>query len=157
MPPSAPLTTAHPTRPGVRISTDPGAVDLTAVHAFLTTAYWCEGISRELLARAVEGCLPFSLFDREAQIGFARVITDRATFAYLADVYVLEGYRGHGLGQWLVATIIAHPDLQGLRRFVLATRDARTLYARFGFGPLRAPDRHMEIVRHDPYKARPPA
>lgn len=153
----APTTTkfeiSHPERASLRITTDPAAVDIDAVHAFLTTAYWCEGISRELVARAAAGSIAFSMFDGNTQIGFARVITDCATYAYLADVYVLDTYRGHGLGKWLVATIMSHPDLQGLRRFSLATRDAHTLYAAFGFTPLNAPDRHMEIVKRNPYKA----
>lgn len=139
-----------------RITSDPAAVDLDAVHAFLSTSYWAAGIPRALLARAIAGSLPFSLFAQDRQVGFARVITDRATFAYLADVYVLEEFRGRQLGQWLVQTILAHPDLHGLRRFSLATRDAHTLYARFGFTPLRAPERHMEIVRLDPYAAGAP-
>ena len=137
-----------------RITTDPAAVDLDAVHAFLASAYWSEGIPRDLLARAIAGSLPFSLFHGARQVGFARVVTDGATFAQLMDVYVLPDYRNQGLGQWLVETVMAHPALQGLRRIGLGTRDAHTLYARFGFAPLRAPDRHMEIVRPDPYGAR---
>ena len=160
-PPNHPVARAHDapavvhaSRAGYRITTDPAAVDLDAVHAFLASAYWCEGIPRALLARAIAGSLPFSLFHDTRQIGFARVVTDGATFAHLMDVYVLEAYRGQGLGQWLVQTVLAHPALQGLRRLALGTRDAHTLYARFGFAPLRAPERHMEIVRPDPYGAR---
>ena len=129
------------------ISSDPEDVDLEAVHAFLTRAYWSEGIPIELVARAIAGSIPFSLFRGEEQIGFARVITDRATYAYLADVYVLEEYRGQGLGHWLIERVMQHPDLQGLRRFGLVTRDAHDLYKPFGFSALAAPERHMEIVR----------
>lgn len=148
------LPVVHATRAGFHITSDPAAVDLEAVHAFLASAYWCEGIPRELLARAIAGSLPFSLFHEARQIGFARVVTDGATFAQLMDVYVLDAYRNQGLGQWLVHTVTTHPALQGLRRLALGTRDAHTLYARFGFAPLRAPERHMEIVRPDPYGAR---
>ncbi|MEO5815614.1 MAG: GNAT family N-acetyltransferase [Gemmatimonadaceae bacterium] len=134
------------------ITWDSDAVDLDAVHAFLTRAYWSEGIPAALVARAIAGSIPFSLFHGSTQIGFARVITDRATYGYLADVYVLEAYRGQGLGRWLVDVIMQHPDLQSLRRFALVTRDAHDLYRQVGFAPLAAPERHMEIVR--PAKAR---
>jgi GNAT superfamily N-acetyltransferase len=140
------------TRGEYSISCDEDAVDIDAVHAFLTTSYWAEGIKRELVARAVRGSLNFSLFHGTSQVGFARVVTDRATFAYLCDVYIHEAHRGHGLGQWLIETVLAHPDLQGLRRFSLGTRDAHSLYARVGFTPLRAPDRHMEIARPGLYR-----
>ncbi len=135
-----------------RISSDPEAVDLDAVHAFLIGAYWSVGIPRELVARAIAGSIPFSLFAGERQIGFARAITDRATYGYLADVYVLEEFRGRGLGRRLIAAVMAHPDLQGLRRLALVTRDAHSLYAPFGFSPLATPDRHMEIVRPGLYQ-----
>ncbi|HEU4995361.1 MAG TPA: GNAT family N-acetyltransferase [Gemmatimonadaceae bacterium] len=135
-----------------RISTDPARVDVAAVHAFLSTSYWAEGIPREVVARAIAGSLPFSLFHGKTQVGFARVVTDRATFAYLADVYVLEAHRGRGLAVWLIETVMAHPDLQGLRRFSLATRDAHGLYARFGFKPVAAPERLMEIARPGVYR-----
>lgn len=141
-------------RDGFRISDDPAAVDIDAVHAFLTEAYWSRGISRELVARAIAGSLPFSLFHGDQQVGFARVITDRATYGYLADVYVLEAFRGRGLGRWLIDTVLAHPDLQGLRRFGLVTRDAHALYRGVGFTALAAPDRHMEIVRPNLYLSR---
>jgi N-acetylglutamate synthase-like GNAT family acetyltransferase len=134
-------------RDGYSISCDTAAVDVDVVHAFLTTSYWAEGISRALVERAVRGSLNFSLFHGTSQVAFARVVTDRATFAYLCDVFVLDTHRGQGLGRWLIDTVMAHPDLQGLRRFSLGTRDAHSLYARVGFAPLRAPDRHMEIAR----------
>lgn len=142
------------TRGGFRISTDHAAVDLDAVHEFIARSYWAEGIPRDLLARAIAGSIPFSLFDGQSQVGFARVVTDRATFAYLADVYVLETYRGQGLGRWLIETVMAHPELQGLRNFMLATRDAHFLYERVGFTPLRDPERVMQIARPGLYLQR---
>jgi len=132
-------------RDGIRISSDSSAMDVDAIHAYLTRSYWAEGISRALVAKAVDSSLCFGLFERERQIGFARVITDRATFAYLSDVYVLEDYRGRGLGKWLMETVVAHPELQGLRRFLLATRDAHGLYSRLAFTPLAHPEYFMEI------------
>jgi GNAT superfamily N-acetyltransferase len=126
-----------------RITTDPAAVDLDVVHGFLTTSYWAYGVTRERVERSIAGSITFSLFEDDRQVGFARVITDRATFAWLSDVFVLEEQRGQGLGQWLVASILEHPDLQGLRRWSLATRDAHTLYSRYGFAPVN-PDRMME-------------
>ena len=127
-------------------------VDLDAVHAFLSTVYWSEGIGRDLLARAISHSIPFNLWHRDRQVGFARVVTDRATYAYLADVYVLEAHRGRGLGRWLMDVVMAHPDLQGLRRFELSTRDAHRLYEKVGFGPLLWPERHMEINHPGLYK-----
>lgn len=118
------------------ISTDPARLDVDVIHGFLRTAYWSPGVAREVVERSIANSIPFGLYapDR-AQAGFARVITDRATFAYLGDVFVLPEHRGRGLGVWLVETVLAHPDLQGLRRFHLATFDAHTLYERFGFRP----------------------
>lgn len=129
------------------ISCDPAHVDLDVVTAFLSRSYWAVGIPREIVARAVRGSLCFSLRENRRQIGFARVITDHTTFAYLADVFVLSEYRGRGLATWLVECVVGHPDLQGLRRWMLATRDAHALYARFGFEPLARPEIFME--RHD--------
>ncbi len=141
------------TRGACTVTTDPARLDLDAVHAFLVTAYWCEDVPRELLARAVEGSLCFSLLDDGSrQIGLARVCTDGATFAYLMDVYVLPKHRGQGLGRWLMECVMDHPRLAGLRRFLLVTRDAHGLYRRFGFAPLAHPERHMEIVRPDLYR-----
>jgi GNAT superfamily N-acetyltransferase len=133
---------------GYRITTDPAALDVALIHGWLTRSYWAAGIPLETVRRSIEGSLNFGLFEGDAQIGFARLVTDRATFAYLADVFVLESHRGRGLSKWLMETVIAHPDVQGLRRWVLATRDAHGLYARYGFTPLKAPERWME--RHDP-------
>ena len=135
------------------ISTDPGRLQLDAIHAYLTRSYWSPGIPKELVARAIANSLCFGLYLGDVQIGLARVVTDKSSFAYLADVYVLEEHRGQGLSKRLVAAVLAHPDLQGLRRFLLATRDAHALYAGHGFRPLAAPDRFMEIHRPDAYKA----
>ena len=136
------------------ISTDPRRLDIDAIHAYLSRSFWAGGISRELVARSVANSLCFGLFHRASQVGFARVVTDRATFAYLCDVYMLEEYRGQGLGKWLIEVVMSHPDLQGLRRFQLVTRDAHGLYSRFGFGAASYPDRHMEIFKHGMYRER---
>jgi GNAT superfamily N-acetyltransferase len=130
------------------ITTDPARLDVDVIHGFLTGSYWAAGIPRATMQRAIEGSLNFGVFEGDAQVGYARVVTDRATFAYLADVFVIERLRGRGLGAWLMEVVTSHPELQGLRRWVLATRDAHRLYARFGFKPLAAPERLME--RHDP-------
>jgi len=135
------------------VSTDPEAVDVDAVHAYLTRAYWSAGIPRETVARAIEGSIPFSVLHNGTQVGFARVITDRATFAYLADVYVLEEYRGRGLSLKLMDAVVAHPDLQGLRRFLLVTRDAHGLYRRYGFTDVPDPSRLLWRANPDPYGA----
>jgi ribosomal protein S18 acetylase RimI-like enzyme len=134
------------------ITSDPAAVDVDAVHAYLRTSYWAEDIPRDLVARAIANSIPFSVLHGARQVGFARVVTDRATFAYLADVYVLEAYRGRGLARRLMDAVMAHPDLQGLRRFSLITRDAEGLYRRYGFAPLAAPARHLEIARPGMYR-----
>lgn len=134
------------------ISTDPARLDVQAIHAYLTRSYWAAGIPLATVERCIKGAICFGVYDDGRQIGFARAITDRATFAYLADVYILESHQGRGLGKWLLRVIMAHPDLQGLRRFSLATRDAHGLYAQFGFTPLQAPDRHMEIARPNIYR-----
>ncbi|MDQ2715907.1 MAG: GNAT family N-acetyltransferase [Chloroflexota bacterium] len=133
------------------ISTDRQRLDLTVIHGFLTRAYWSTGIALEIVQRGIEHSLNFGVYLEDQQIGFARVVTDMATFAYLADVFVLEAYRGQGLGVWLVETIMAHPDLQGLRRWTLATRDAHTLYQKVGFTPLKQPERWLEKVDFDIY------
>jgi GNAT superfamily N-acetyltransferase len=126
-------------RDGYLISTDPARVDLDLVHGFLRTAYWSPNVPREVVERSVENSLVFSLYEEGgAQVGFARVVTDRAAFGYLADVFVLDEHRGGGLGKWLIETVLAHPDLQGLRRIVLGTQDAHSLYERYGFKPADA-------------------
>ena len=131
------------------ITTDPARIDVAMVHGFLTSCYWAKGISLDIVQRSLEHSICFSIFHGHEQVGFARVITDRATFAYLADVFVLEAHHGHGLSKWLMECIQSHPDLQGLRRWMLATRDAHGLYQQFGFHELKAPERFMEI--HHPY------
>lgn len=130
------------------LSTDPSLIDVNAVHGFLREAYWCKGIPRGTVERAIRNSLCFSIFDGQKQVGFARIISDFATYAYLADVFVIEEYRGRGLSSWLMECIVGHPELQGLRRWTLATRDAHGLYAKYGFTPLRSPASFME--RHDP-------
>lgn len=141
-----------PKRPDYRISIDQTEMDIDAIHAYLTRSYWAEGIPRDVVARSIRGSLCFGLFLGTDQVGFARVITDRATYAYLADVYVLEEHRGHGLGKRLIAAVMAHPDLQGLRRWQLATRDAHELYRPFGFTEVARPESLMEIRRPGLYR-----
>ncbi len=137
-----------PAQNGISIDSDPTRLDLVTVHGFLASSYWAKGVPLATLERAVAGSLCFGVYDGRRQVGFARVITDSATFAYLADVFILPSHRGRGLGKQLMETIVAHPSLQGLRRWVLVTQDAHGLYARFGFTPLATPQRYME--RHDP-------
>jgi GNAT superfamily N-acetyltransferase len=139
------------------VTTDRARLDLDVVHAFLRRAYWSPGVPRDTVERAIAGSLAFGLFEHDRQIGFARTITDGATFAYLADVFVLETRRGRGLGVFLMESVMAHPALQGLRRFALATRDAHDLYRRFGFTPLSAPDRFMERFAPDAYAEASPS
>ena len=134
-----------------RITTDEAAIDVDAVHAYLTRSYWATGIPKDLVAASLRTSLCFGLFDEGRQIGFARVVTDRATFAYLCDVYILEEYQGHGLGTRLMETVMAHPDLQGLRRLLLATRSAHSLYEKSGFVRLAKPEMFMEINRPEIY------
>jgi GNAT superfamily N-acetyltransferase len=129
---------------GFTISTDPDRLDMDAICAFLARAYWAQNRPRAVTERAVRQSLCFGLYDGARQIGFTRVVTDYATFAWLCDVFVEEGYRGRGLGAWLVETTLSHPELQGLRRWLLATRDAQGLYRRFGFAEFAAPGRWME-------------
>jgi len=133
------------------ISTDPARLDVDAIHAFLTQSYWSPGIPRTTVARAIANSLCFGVFWQGQQVGFARMVTDKTTFAYLCDVYVLEAHRGHGVSKQLMEHVMQHPDLQGLRRMMLATRDAHGLYAQFGFTPLSAPDRIMEVLKPNIY------
>ena len=134
------------------ITTEKEKMDIDFIHSFLNRSYWAEGISKEIIRRSVEGALCFGVFENDKQVGFARMITDRATFAYLADVFIIEEYRGLGLSKWLMEVILSHPDLQGLRRMMLATRDAHDLYKKFGFTPLNKVDRWMHIHHPDIYK-----
>ena len=131
-------------RPPYTISTDPSRLDLEIVHDFLANeAYWSPGVAREVVARSMENALCFGVYHGDEQVGLARVITDFATFAYIADVFIRAGHRRQGLGKWLVQTMLAHPELQGLRKWTLDTADAHGLYARFGF--VEAPaGKHME-------------
>lgn len=143
------------------ISTDPERLDVDAIHGYLSRSYWSKGISKALVARSIASSLCFGVYDTEtrgpspgraAQVGFARVISDRATFAYLCDVYVLEEHRGRGPSKRLMSAVTEHPDVQGLRRFLLATRDAHGLYEQFGFSSLGRPQIFMEIARPGLYE-----
>jgi GNAT superfamily N-acetyltransferase len=126
-----------------RISFDPEDQQLEVIHGYLVRSYWAEGIPRNVVARAVANSLCVGAYDDEEQVGFARVITDRATFAYLADVFVLEGHRGRGLAQQMLEALEDHPELQGLRRWALFTRDMQPLYAKLGWEAYPHPDRLM--------------
>lgn len=148
------MSIVDPRHPGFHITTDPAAIDVDAVHAYLTRSYWARGIPRDVVARAIQGSLCFGVFQGDRQVGFARVVTDRATFGYLCDVYTLEEVRGQGLGKWVVEVVVAHPDLQGLRRLFLGTRDAHGLYTRYGFKPLARPEIFLEINHPDLYVTR---
>jgi len=138
---------------GYRISSDQSELDIESIHEFLSTSYWAEGIPMETLNRAISNSLSFGVFSKEKrQAGFARVITDSATYAYLADVYILEDHRGKGLSKWLMHEIMSHPDLQGLRRMTLATADAHGLYEKYGFSELAKPEVFMENWNPEVYK-----
>ncbi len=134
------------------ISTDTDKLDIALIHDFLSNkAYWCRGIPLHTVEKSINNSLCFGLFFQGEQVGFARLITDQATFAYLADVFILPGHRGRNLSKWMMHCILAHPSLQGLRRITLATADAHGLYSQFGFRSLREPDHFMEIHAKDPY------
>ena len=140
-------------REGFTISTDKEKLDRAAIHEFLRGSYWAKGIPREVVDRSIEHSLCFGLYDGNRLVGFARVISDLATFGYLADVFVLESHRGRGLATWFMQIIMAHPDLQGLRRWMLATADAHGLYRKIGFTEPSRPERLMEKLLADPYGA----
>jgi len=132
---------------GFLISTDPNLIDFNMVYKYLDQdSYWAKHIPVETLRRAIENSLCFGVYKQNSQVGLARVVTDKATFAYLCDVFILPDFRGLGLSKWLMQTIINHPDLQGLRRWSLATVDAHGLYSQFGFVPVARPERGMEII-----------
>lgn len=134
---------------GYTISTERGRLDLGVVHRFISEeSYWGQGRSLEVVRRAVENSFPFGVYHGDEMVGFARVVTDYATFAWLADVFVLKEHRGRGLSKWLMEVILGHPELQGFRRWALATKDAHELYRKFGFIDLHRPERWME--RPDP-------
>jgi len=126
------------------LSTDRERLDLDVIHGFLTACYWAKGIPRETVARSIENSLCFGIYSGNQQAGFARVISDFATYAYIADVFVVDAFRGRGLGKWLMECITRHPQLQGLRRWSLATRDAHGLYAKSGFTAPKWPEIYME-------------
>ncbi|MEP6741644.1 MAG: GNAT family N-acetyltransferase [bacterium] len=137
------------------ITTDRSRLNLPLIHNFLSNeSYWAVGRSIEVVQRSIDNSLCFGIYKNNEQVGFARVVTDFATFAWLADVFVLSEHRGHGLSKWLMEVILTHPDLQGFRRWVLATKDAHNLYAQFGFIPLHRPERWME--RPDPHMQESP-
>jgi GNAT superfamily N-acetyltransferase len=128
-------------------------LDLAVIHGFLSNSYWSQGLPLAVMQRAIAGSICFGLYHQDSHVGFARVVTDKATFAYLCDVFVLESHRGRKLGVWMMDAITNHPDLQGLRRFVLVTRDAHHLYEKFGFRSLARPESYMECYRPDIYIA----
>lgn len=133
------------------VSCDPQKMDLDVIHGFLSESHWAAGIPKGTVARSLDASLCFALLEQDKQIGFARVISDFATIAYLGDVFVLPHYRGRGLSKWLMRCIMEHPDLQGLRRWILATSDAHGLYQKFGFTALAKPDIFMERYTADLY------
>lgn len=138
---------------GYKISEDLSEIDLKAVHGYLSNAYWSKGIPFEKMYEALQNSLCFGILtESRSQIGFARMITDKATFAYLADVFILQDHRGKGLSKWLMEAILSHRDLQGLRRMMLATKDAHGLYKKFGFEALENPEKLMELLNLNVYQ-----
>jgi len=148
------MVTREWTRGDCTISTRRARLDLDVIHGFLARSYWAAGVPREVVARAIEHSLCFGLYERDAQVGFARLVTDYATFAHVMDVFVLERCRGRGLGKWLVEAMVACPELQGFRQWTLGTKDAHGLYRQFGFGPLAAPENRMERLDTEVYTRR---
>jgi GNAT superfamily N-acetyltransferase len=136
------------------VSTDPQRLDLETIHGFLSKAYWAVGIPMELVKRSIDHSVPFGIYHQGRLIGFGRVITDRATFGYVGDVFVLQEHRGQGLSKWLVECMLAHAELQGFRRWILLTRDAQGLYKKFGFTTPPNPERYMELWKPDIYQRR---
>lgn len=134
-----------------RISTEKRELNIDVIHQYLTQSYWAEGIKKELVVKSISGSLCFGLYDKNRQIGFARVVTDKATFAHLMDVFIIDGYQAKGLGKWLLKCIRECDDLQGLRRFTLGTHDAHGFYEQFGFSEVSSPEKRMEIVVESPY------
>ena len=135
----------------ILITTDPSRLDLTAIHDFLSGSYWAQGIPRDVMERSIRHSICFGAFDRGRQVGFARVISDHATYAYVCDVFVLDSHRGRGVGKRIMACITSHPELQNLRLWTLFTRDAHGLYRQHGFREARYPDRLMERRAERPY------
>ncbi len=138
-----------------QISTDKERLDRPLIQRFLSGSYWAKGIPLDVVEKSIQNSLCFGLYKGEEQIGFARVITDYATFAYLADVFVVEGDRGEGLGIWLMEVVMGHPELRGLRRWMLVTRDAHGLYEKTGWRTVASPERFMEIVDPNIYLRKP--
>ena len=138
---------------GYKASSDIKDMDITVIHDFISTSYWAKGIPLNTMEKAINNSLCFGVFtDSGSQVAFARMITDSATFAYLSDVFVAKEHRGKGLSKWLMKIIIEHPNLQGIRRMALATRDAHSLYEQFGFKSLSSPESFMELHQPDVYK-----
>ena len=133
------------------VSNDHARLQLDVIHGFLSQSYWAKGIPLEVVERSIAGSMAVGIYHGGDQVGFGRVITDGATFAYLADVFVLEAYRGRGLARWMMEFVLATPELQGLRRWLLVTRDAHALYHSLGFLPVSRPEGLMEITRRDIY------
>jgi GNAT superfamily N-acetyltransferase len=136
----------------ILVTTDRARLDIETIHGFLAGSYWAQGVPREVVERSIRHSICFGAFQAGRQVGFARVISDRATYAYVADVFVLPGHRGRSIGKHLMACITGHPELQGLRLWTLFTRDAHGLYCRYGFREARYPDRLMERRTPDPYR-----
>jgi N-acetylglutamate synthase-like GNAT family acetyltransferase len=134
------------------LSTERSRLDVDVIHGFLSNSYWAQDIPRALVERSLEHSLPFGVYHGTRQVGFARVISDYATFAYIGDVFIIEEYRGKGLSKWLIEMVVGHPELQGLRRWMLLTRDAHGLYQKVGFEPSRSPERLMERYFPDVYQ-----
>lgn len=141
-------------RPPYVLSDDPARLDVAAIHRFLSEeSYWAKGIPEATVRRAVANSLGIGIYTEDgAQVAFARIVTDRATFAWVCDVFVLREHRGRGLSKWMMEAILAHPDLQGLRRITLATRDAHELYRQFGFVPLARPENWLNVHNPDVYR-----
>jgi GNAT superfamily N-acetyltransferase len=137
---------------GFLFSTDKNRLDIPFIHAFLSTSYWAEGIPVRIIQHSIQHSLAIGVYEGQKQVGFARVVTDHATFAYLADVFVDENYRGRGLSKKLMTFIFSFPEFKMLRRFILATHDAHGLYKQFGFKPLKSPEKFMEVAQPDIYK-----
>jgi len=133
------------------ISTAKEKLDLKVIHGYLKNAYWCKNIPIEIVEKSIKGSLCFGVYHHEEQVGFARVVTDFSTFAYLADVFILPEYQGNSLGKWLIKTIVGYPDLQEIRTFSLATKDAHGLYEQFGFQPLAEPQKRMLKIYRTEY------
>ena len=134
------------------ITTDKSKMDIDVIHGYLSRSYWAQGVPRATVQKSIEGSLSFAVLHGSRQVGFARVITDKATFGYLSDVFILEEYRGKGLSKWLMEIILGHPELQNFRRFLLSTRDAHGLYRQFGFKELVSPENWMQVYNPEVYK-----